>query len=122
MSQELVLAGHQVLGKNTFEPALFILIVQQDHGSNSQRMPAGPASRHFPLQILEETVGEVVLIGSAPRRLNPLLSAVRALVFQSVLLRIAAERRPACISNSNSFFRRKTHYFFYLAEIRNLAM
>src|SRR5579864_8654030 len=108
---KLILAGHQVVRKHAFEPALFVLIVQQDHGSNPQRMPARVAGSHFPLQVLQETIREMVLIGGAPRRLYAALTAVRTGVFQSVLLRITAQRGPARISDPNCLFRRKTHDF-----------
>jgi hypothetical protein len=105
----LILACHQVVRKYPFEPALFVLVVQQDHGSNPQRMPARVARRHFPLHVLQKTIGEMVLIGSAPRCFFAALPAVWTGVFQSVLLRIAAQRRPARITDPNSLFRRKTH-------------
>jgi hypothetical protein len=105
----LIFAGHQFVRKYAFKSALFVLIVQKDHGSNSQRMPARVACRHFPLHVLQETIREMVLIGSAPRRFFAVLPAIGTGVFQRVLLRIAAQRRPTRISNPNSLFRRKTH-------------
>ena len=88
----LILAWNQIVRKYAFEPALFVLVVQQDHGSNPQRMAARVASRHFPLQVLQETIGEMILVGGASRRFYTALTAVRTSVFQSVLLRIAAAR------------------------------
>src|SRR5580700_1062788 len=107
----LILACHQIVGKYAFEPALFVLIVQQDHGSNPQRMPARVAGGHFSLQVLKETIRKVVLIGGASRRFHAALAAVRTGVLQSILLRIAAERSPTRVTNPNSLFRRKTHDF-----------
>src|ERR1700756_3551335 len=84
----LIPAWYQVVRKYAFEPALFVLVMQQDYRSDSQRMPAGVACRHFSLQILQETIGKMILIGSAPRRFFPMRSAIRAGVLQSILLRI----------------------------------
>jgi hypothetical protein len=67
------------------------------------------ASRHFPLQVLQETIREMILIGGAPRRFYAVRAAIGTSVFQGILLRIAPQRRPARVSDPNSLFRRKTH-------------
>jgi hypothetical protein len=51
----------------------------------------------------------MILIGSAPRRFYAVRAAVGTGIFQSILLRIAAQRRPTRVSDPNSLFRRKTH-------------
>src|SRR5580704_9132792 len=77
LSGNLISAGNQVVRKYTFEPALFVLVVQQNHGSDPQRMPARVACRHFSLQVLQETIGKMILVGSTSRRFFTALTAVR---------------------------------------------
>src|ERR1700676_1358074 len=72
-------------------------------------MPASPARGHFSLQILQETIRKMILVRSASRRFHPMLTAIGARVFERVFLRITAKRSPTCVTNSNCFFRRKTH-------------
>ncbi len=110
-SGNLIFAGNQVVRKYAFEPALFVLVVQQDHGSNPQRMPARVACCHFSLQVLQETIGKMILVGSTSRRFFAALAAIWTGIFQSILLRITAQRRPSRITDPNSLFRRKTHDF-----------
>jgi hypothetical protein len=72
-------------------------------------MSARVARRHFALQVLQETIGKMILIGSASRRFHAVLSTVWTRVLQSILLRITAKRGPSGVTNPNSLFRRKTH-------------
>ena len=72
-------------------------------------MTAGAARGHFPLQILQKTIREMILIGGATCRFHPWFTAIGARIFKCVFLRIAADCSPPCITNANSFFRRKTH-------------
>jgi len=45
--------SHQLLiGKNSFEAAGFIVIVQHHDGNNAQVLLAGMTLRHFALQVL----------------------------------------------------------------------
>jgi hypothetical protein len=53
-------------------------------------MPASAARGHFPLQILQETIREMILVRSASRRFHSVLAAIRARVFERVFLRISA--------------------------------
>lgn len=100
----LILAWNQVVRKNAFEPPLFVLVMKQDYGSYPQGMPACTARRHFAMQVLEETIGKMVLIRCAPRRLYAAFTAVWTSIFQSVFLGVASERGPARITNPNSLF------------------
>jgi hypothetical protein len=107
---KLILAGYQFLGKHAFKPALLVLVMQQKNRSDPQRMPARTAGRHFSMQVLQETIGEMILVGSASCGLYSMLTAIWTGIFKSILLRIAAQRRPARVTNPNSLFRRrKTH-------------
>src|SRR5580692_141833 len=112
----LIVAGDQVIRKYAFEPALFVLIVEQDHGSNPQRAAAGVASRHFPLQILQEAIGEAVLIGGAARRLYARLPAMRTLVLQGVFLRVPAQCGPPGITDANCLFGSSAHDLYLAFE------
>jgi len=50
--RELVRSHQMLIGKNSFEAASFILIVQHHDGNNAQVLLAGMTLRHFALQVL----------------------------------------------------------------------
>ena len=50
--RELVRSHKMLIGKNSFEAASFILIMQHHDGNNAQVLLAGMALRHFALQVL----------------------------------------------------------------------
>ena len=95
--------GCQLVGKNRLKAALLVLIVKKNDGSEMQRLLAVPAGRQLSLQILQETIGEVILGPRATRRFRALLSTLRTHKFNNVLLRIAVERSPAGVTNPYSF-------------------
>jgi hypothetical protein len=49
-----------VSGKDGFKAPFFVLVMQQDDWRDVQRFPAIAAARHFTLQILEESIGEMI--------------------------------------------------------------
>jgi len=50
--RELVRSHQLLIGKNSFEAAGFIVIVQHHDGNNAQVLLAGMTLRHFALQVL----------------------------------------------------------------------
>jgi len=60
MKAELERTHQLFIGKNSFEAASFILIVQHHDRNHAQGLLAGMALRHFALQILQKTIREMI--------------------------------------------------------------
>jgi hypothetical protein len=87
-SELLIVGCDQDVGKDRFESPLLILIVEHYDGSDPQGMPAGTARRHFSLQILQKSVGEVILIVRSPRCFHSRFPAIGTVVLHIIFLRI----------------------------------
>jgi hypothetical protein len=106
---ELVSGDDQEVRKYRLKAALFVLVMQHHDRSDAQGMPAGMACRHLALQVLQKSIGKVILIASAPGRLYARLPAVRAVIFNQIFLRIAIQRSPTRVPDANGFFRMNAH-------------
>src|SRR5713101_10159127 len=96
--------SHQVIvGKNGFEAASFILIVQHHDRNNAQVLFAGMALRDFALQILQETIREMIERTLAPGIFLVPRAAVWTDEFHRVLLRIAVQSGPAGAAHTYCF-------------------
>src|SRR5258708_3797797 len=100
---ELVRSHQLSIGKNSFEAASFILIVQHHDGNNAQGLFAGVALRDLALPILQETIRKMIQRTLAPGILLVPRSAVRTDQFHRVLLRIAVQSSPAGAAHTYRF-------------------
>src|SRR5712692_2531046 len=101
---ELVRSHKLLIGKNSFEAASFILIVQHHYGNHAQVLFAGMALRDFALQVLQETIREMIQRTLAPGVLFVPRAAVRTDEFHRVLLRIAVQSSPAGAAHAYGFW------------------
>ena len=99
MKKKLAGDGCQIVGENGLKATLFVLIVKHHDGSYVQRLFAASAGGQFSLQVLQETIGEVVQRALSPSCLFAAMAAIRAHKFDQILLRIAVERCPAGVTN-----------------------
>jgi hypothetical protein len=102
--KQLVRSHQLFIGKNSFEPPRFILIVQHHDRNHTQRLFAGMALRHFALQILQKTIREMVQRTLAPGILLVPRAAVRTDEFHRVLLRIAVQSSPARAAHTYRYY------------------
>src|SRR5216684_985794 len=100
---ELVRTYQVFVGKNGFEAASFILIVQHDNGNNAQILLAGVALRHFSLQVLQKAIRKMIKRTLAPGIFLVPRAAVRTDELHRVLLRIAVQSSPAGAAHTYSF-------------------
>src|ERR1700674_3966416 len=91
------------IGKNSFEAASFILIVQHNDRNHAQGLFARMALRHFALQILQKTIREMIQRTLAPGIFLVPRAAVRTDEFHRVLLRIAVQSGPAGAAHTYGF-------------------
>jgi hypothetical protein len=68
---------------------LLVLIVQHDDRHYAQRMFATPARSRLSLQILDESVGEVISGSRPPCCFRSLLTALRASKLHAIFQRVA---------------------------------
>src|SRR5882757_9611542 len=101
--RELARVHQLFIGKNSFEAASFILIVQHHDGNHAQVLFAGMALRHFALQVLQETIREMIERTLAPGIFLVPRAAVRTDELYRVLLRIAVQSGPAGAAHTHSF-------------------
>src|SRR6202451_546888 len=99
----LVLGKVQVRLKHGHKSPLFVLIVQQNHRNHTQRLAAGPASTFLRFQVLDESVGEVVLGPRPSRRLGAARSALWTREFNPVIQGITVDCRAPSKPYSYSF-------------------
>jgi hypothetical protein len=104
-----VSGSYQEIRKYRFESALFVLVMQHHDRGNAQGVPAGMTSCHLALQVLQKSIGKMILVPSAPGRFHAGLTAVRTIIFNQIFLRIAVQRGPTRVANPHCFFRMKTH-------------
>lgn len=97
----LVLGNVEIRGKYGVEAPLLIPVVNQDHGRNAQGPLAIAAGAHLTLEILYESVRKVILGTRPARGLGPVRSAMRARILDHILKRVAIQRGPACVANTN---------------------
>jgi hypothetical protein len=90
--------------EHSLEAPLFVLIMQHHYRHYAQRMLAAPAGGSLALQILNESIGEVVRSSRTPCSFGALRAALRASKLHTVFQRIAVQRGPARIPNTYSFF------------------
>jgi hypothetical protein len=93
----------EFVGKDGLEAARFVLIVQKDDGYDAQRLSARTALRCFALQVLQETIGEVILRPLAPGIFLASSAAVGTDKLNPILLRIAVQSRPAGAAHAYRF-------------------
>lgn len=86
-----------------FKSPLLIPVMQQNHRRHMNRVLALPANRRFALQVLHESIREVVSRSRTPRRLIPRRPTIRANEFDAIFQRIAVESRPSGIAKSHCF-------------------
>src|SRR3984957_5783819 len=79
--------------------------MQHHYRHYAQRMLAAPAGGSLALEILNESIGEVVRSSRTPCSFGALRAALRTSELHAVFQRIAIQRCPARISNAYSFFR-----------------
>src|SRR6267143_3975889 len=82
---ELVRSYQVLIGKNSFESASLILIVQHHDGNDAQILLAGMALRDFALQVLQKTICEMIQRTLPPGVLFVPRAAVRTDEFHRVL-------------------------------------
>src|SRR5258707_5190229 len=95
MRMNLVRTHQLLIGKYSFEAASFILIVQHYDRHHAQILFARVALRHFSLQVLQESIREMIQSAFAPGVFLVARSTVRTDEFHRVLLRISVQTSPA---------------------------
>lgn len=68
----------KIRSENSLEPALFILIIEQNNGSDMNRLLAIPAGGRFSLRVLNEPIGKVIIGAGATGCFRSLGAAIRA--------------------------------------------
>jgi hypothetical protein len=87
--QLLIIRHGEISLENGFKPPLLVLIVQHYHGSHPQRLLASAASRHLTLQILYESIGEMILRSRTASGFESARPAVRTRVLDTIVQRVA---------------------------------
>src|SRR5450432_539124 len=72
-------------------------------------MPALAAGCHLALQILHKPVAKMIFRPRTPRRLSPFCAAMGTSEFHPIVGRIAVERRPARVAETDCFQRCSAH-------------
>jgi hypothetical protein len=91
------------------ETPLLVAIVHQDHRRNPQRALAAPAPAHFTLQVLYESIREVILGPRPASGLGSLGPAVRTRILDGILERVAVQCGPSRKANTHCFGRSAAH-------------
>ena len=93
----------RIVREDRFKSPRFLLIVQHNNRYYTEPLFAGMALRDFALQILQETVNEMIVSPLAPGIFLIPRAAVRTGKFNFVLLRIAVQSCPAGAAHTNRF-------------------
>lgn len=96
----LIIRNFEIRQEHGVKAPLFPLVVQQHYRRKMQRLPAVAAHAHLTLKILHEPVGEVICRTWPASSFCSVRPAVRTREFDEILLRIAVQRGPACVSDS----------------------
>ncbi len=98
-----VLRQVKIRQEYSVKSSLFVPIVYKHHRRNPQRLLAFPAGARLALQVLEESVREVIRRPRPSRSFGALCAAMRAGVLDYIFQRIAIQSGPASIANSYRF-------------------
>jgi hypothetical protein len=93
----------EFVGEDGLEATGFVLVVQHYYWHYAQGLIACAAVGDFALQVLQETVGEMILRPLAASILLSPLAAVGTDILDPVLLRIAVQSRPTGAADADNF-------------------
>jgi hypothetical protein len=87
--------------KHRFETAFLVPVMHHHYGRHAHRLLALATRRRFTLQILYESISEVISSARAPGVLHAMVPAVGTRELYVVLERIAVQRGPSRVTDPN---------------------
>jgi hypothetical protein len=109
METQLVVRDFEIGLEHGVKAPLLALVMQQHNRRKVQRLLAVATGAHLALQILHEPIREVICRAWSASGLRPVRPAVRTREFDQILLRVAVQRGPTCISDSYCIKRSTAH-------------
>ena len=106
--------GSRLIREHRCKAPLFSLIVQEYNGHHADGLFARVTLRHFALQVLQKTIGEMIERTLAAGVFLIARAAVRTNEFHLVLLRIAVQSGPTGAAYANDFDNSPVHRIYPL--------